>query len=393
MVPKNQPLSRVISPLGYQMATIGIEEKNGRLRLRLPRSVADGSSRYISTGLTPEDFRKVQIVAWQIEEDIETEQLDTSLERYRSAFQQKQKVVKRSPEDLVSLWSKYSDYMRTQVAETTYEKEYKRKYKSKIDQLPTKDISQVSTIKDWLLSQYSVDTTKRVLTQLSACCNWAKSSGMIEANPFLGAASAIKQSKVDKQIDPFSVTERQAILEAFRPTHYYSFVHFLFATGCRTGEAIALRWGNTNLDWIIFSESYDSQLGIRKSTKTGKTRRFPVNRPLRLLLEGIRPERPSPDTLVFPSPTGIYINNAKFTNQVWRGCKSGTYYYKGIVTGLVNQGLVERYRPPYNTRHTFITLALANGLTVSQVASLVGNSPEVVLKHYAGSQVLEVPEF
>ncbi|MEW6497703.1 MAG: tyrosine-type recombinase/integrase [Cyanobacteriota bacterium] len=379
------------------MATVGIEKKNGRLRLRLPRSVADGSSRYISTGLTPEDFRKAQAIAWQIEDDIKTGNLDTSLKRYKSAFQQKQKIVKRSPEDLVSLWSKYSDYMRPQVAETTYEKEYKRKYKSKIGQLPTKDITQVATIKDWLLSQHSVDTTKRVLTQISACCNWAKSSGLIESNPFLGTASTIKQSKASKQIDPFSIAERQAILEAFQENknHYHSFVSFLFATGCRTGEAIALTWRHISQDlaYVIFSESYDSQLGIRKGTKTGKTRRFPVNRPLRLLLETIRPERPSQDALVFPSPTGIYINNAKFTNQVWRGCTVGGKTYRGIVTDLVNQGLVERYRPPYNTRHTFITLALANGLTVSQVASLVGNSPEVILRHYAGSQVLEVPEF
>jgi integrase len=373
------------------MATIGIEEKNGRLRLRLPRSVADGSSRYISTGLTPEDFRKVQIVAWQIEEDIETEQLDTSLERYRSAFQQKQKVVKRSPEDLVSLWSKYSDYMRTQVAETTYEKDYKRKYKSHIDRLPTKDIHQVAVIRDYLLTRHSVDTVKDVLTYLSACCNWAVSTGLIEANSFLGVASSIKRPKATNQIDPFSVPERQAILDAFRSTHYHSFVSFLFATGCRPGEAIALTWDDisSGLDFIIFSKSYDSQLGILKPTKTGEVRRFPVNRPLRLFLETIKPERCPDSVLVFPNPRGQYIHNNIFTDRVWKGRKD----YRGIVTGLVNQGLVERYRPPYNTRHTFITLALANGLTVSQVASLVGNSPEVVLKHYAGSQVLEVPEF
>ncbi|MBD2537524.1 tyrosine-type recombinase/integrase [Coleofasciculus sp. FACHB-SPT36] len=374
---------------------IGIEEKNGRLRLRLPRSVADGSSRYISTGLAPEDFRKAQAVAWQIEDDIKTGNLDTSLERYKSAFQQKQKVSKLSPEDLAGLWSKYSDYMRPQLAETTYEKDYKRKYKNHIDRLPTKDINHATEIRDWLLTQHSAGTTKRVLTYLSACCNWAKSSGLIETNPFLGAAGDIKRPKVDNQIDPFSVSERQAILEAFRATHYYSFVSFLFATGCRPGEAIALTWEdiNSDLDYIIFSKSYDSQLNILKSTKTGETRRFPVNRPLRLLIETIRPNRPKPDLLVFPSPVGLHIHNGKFTNQVWRGCTVGGKTYRGIVTKLVRQGLVERYRPPYNTRHTFITLALANGLTVSQVAALVGNSPEVILRHYAGASVKEVPEF
>jgi integrase len=67
--------------------------------------------------------------------------------------------------------------------------------------------------------------------------------------------------------------------------------------------------------------------------------------------------------------------------------------WKLILTGLVGEGQVKRYRPPYNTRHTFITLALEHGLTVPQVAKLVGNTPKVILLHYAGSQVLEVPVF
>lgn len=49
---------------------------------------------------------------------------------------------------------------------------------------------------------------------------------------------------------------------------------------------------------------------------------------------------------------------------------------------------------PYQTRHTFITLALDNGLDAKDVARLVGNSPEIIYRHYAGNkQELFVPEF
>jgi integrase len=62
---------------------------------------------------------------------------------------------------------------------------------------------------------------------------------------------------------------------------------------------------------------------------------------------------------------------------------------------LVREGKLSHYRCLYNTRHTFITLALENGLDAKDVARLVGNSPEILYKHYAGSNVnkLQVPEF
>ena len=66
----------------------------------------------------------------------------------------------------------------------------------------------------------------------------------------------------------------------------------------------------------------------------------------------------------------------------------------GIVTQLVKQGTVKRYRTQYNTRHTFITHCLEKRVSIPQIAKSVGNSPETILKHYGGiiAQV-QVPEF
>jgi integrase len=210
-------------------------------------------------------------------------------------------------------------------------------------------------------------------------------------------AADLKRPKTDRAIEPFSTTERDSILLGFQEhpshQHYYSFVKFLFLTGCRTGEAIALQWKHIahDLSCIIFSESYSSKLKIRKCTKTGTSRKFPVNSDLRSLLVAIKPIDANPSDLVFTTSTGLPIDNSRFTNQVWKGCKSGKKTYKGILPPLVSSGAVGGYRCLYNTRHTFITMLLAAGLTVPQVAKLVGNSPEVILKHYAGGSVEEVP--
>lgn len=378
---------------------IGLENKQGKLRLRLPRVIADGSLRYIYTGLsdTPDNRKKAQVVAWTIEEDIRTGQLDPTLDRYRQEFKPKTTISKHES-SLLELWVRFAEYKRPQLAATTYEKDYIRKIPNHIKQLPAKKLTDAIAIRDYLLVNHSANTAKRVLTHLSACCKWAKDSGLIANNPFAGMAGNIRQPKTEADIDPFTIAERDAILEAFRQhkPQYFPFVYFLFLTGCRTGEAIGLQWHHVNADCsqITFCESFDSQLKIRKTTKTGVSRKFPCNQQLRELLLSVRPVNLSQNSLVFTSSNGLPLHNTKFTNQVWRGCVSGKKVYKGLVTTLVDEGKVSRYRCPYNTRHTFITHCLDEGVPITQVARWVGNSPEVILKHYAGClSNLEVPLF
>lgn len=382
--------------------TVAIEDKQGKWRIRLPRAVAKDSQRYISTRLdsTPENLKKVQVVAWGIEDDINSGSLDVTLERYAAAFRPSLTVLKPTKVDLGELWEKYSTYRKPQVAATTYIKEYTRKIPNHIKSLPTREIGNAVAIRNHLVATLTPESAKRMLTQLSACCDWAVKSSLIKENLFAGMASEIKLSKKEKEINPFTPAEREAILAAFQQhpvyCHYYSFVRFLFLTGCRTGEAVALQWKHISRDCtqITFCESYDGDLKIRKDTKTHRERKFPCNSSLKELLLSIRPAEVEPTTPVFTTTTGLPIDNHRFTNRVWRGGTFAGKTYKGVVGGLVEAGLVDGYRCPYNTRHTFITMALEAGMTVPQVAKLVGNSPEIILKHYAGSLLkLEVPVF
>jgi integrase len=69
-------------------------------------------------------------------------------------------------------------------------------------------------------------------------------------------------------------------------------------------------------------------------------------------------------------------------------------HWKPIVTALVKEGKIREYLPTYNTRHTFISLCLDAGIGVAQIAEWVGNSPEIILKNYAGAvRKVEVPSF
>ncbi|WP_258003945.1 site-specific integrase [Fischerella thermalis] len=98
------------------------------------------------------------------------------------------------------------------------------------------------------------------------------------------------------------------------------------------------------------------------------------------LLKSIKGNTVCADAKVFPSPEGGWIDIHNLTNRGW----------KSILTKL--DGI--EYRKLYQTRHTFITLALDNKMDVKDVAKLVGNSPEVIHRHYAGqSRKIVVPDF
>jgi integrase len=152
-----------------------------------------------------------------------------------------------------------------------------------------------------------------MLTQLSACCDWAVKSQLIKENPFEKMASDIKLpkgSREDNDINPFSQEERDRIITGFqnnaRYQYYAPFIEFLFITGCRPSEAVALQWKHISNDFrsLRFSLSVvisESGLVCKKGLKTQKKRTFPINERLSALLKAIKPSGACSDAKVFPS--------------------------------------------------------------------------------------------
>ncbi|WP_414575171.1 VapE domain-containing protein [Anabaena sp. CCY 9402-a] len=371
---------------------VGIEvTQQGLLRLRLPRTVADVNARYINTGLddTPENRCRVQVKAWEIEEDIRHGRLDPTLSRYKPqpttttviVTQQRRRVIT----DLPSLWDTYCEYRKPLVSTTTYLQKYRRYFANHIQRLPSHNINDAVEIRNYLVTTLPNDAAKRVLEQLNACCNWAVDTGLAVSNPFKGMSNQLKRLWDSDNIDPFSRSERDAILTAYQEhpiyNHYYHFFKFLFTTGCRLGEAVALRWRNIDASSILFCETYNARYKLAGDTKTHKQRRFPCNSAMKELLTSIKnnENNHNPDSLVFLTK---YQRKPISSDTIPAICG-----WRHIVKELVASGEVQRYRPPYNCRHTFITLALEAGLTVPQVAKLVGTTnQENILKDTTGNR-------
>jgi integrase len=373
---------------------VGIDDDKGKLRISLPRCLF-GKTRYIYLGLpdTPENRVTAEVKAKAIESDIAFGNFDFSLERYQNARPKYLSIVraeKRPTTNLKDVWDKYVEFKRSSWSISTLNNQIAQATRH-IHRLPFQAIDDAVAIRDWLLfdANLSQDAVKRLLVQLSAACNWAVKSGLIDTNTFKGMADDIKiqkgESEEDK-IDPFTVQERDLIIEAFETnkfsryksgnshshSSYAPYVKFSFYTGCRPSEAIALTWGDIDDRFIYFNKGVVTagKAGTvkKKGLKTQSERRFSINNQLAEILSQIKPEDAKPTDLIFGRENGKYLNQHSF-RQVWK---------------KVLNGLDIRLRTPYQTRHTFITMQIAAGESATRVGRWVGNSGAIIEKHYLG---------
>lgn len=372
--------------------SVTINVLKGRLRLRLPRQLFQGEQKYLTLGLPDRpDYRKfAEIKAQQIEMDILTGQFDPTLSKYRveprQADTEPTSHLVAIPLD--KLWEKFTDFKSSTISQSTLATDYE-KTRHLIAGLPTRSLNDAVKIRDILLSTHSPKSAKRYLVRLSACCDWAVRSGLISVNPFKGMAKDIKLSRcqAEAKIESFTASERDLIIEAFRKNQdyhcYADFVEFMFFTGCRPSEAIALEWRHVSpgLNLIIFEQAATESLSgvsVKTGLKTQLKRRFPVNQQVATILVRLESRNLERQGYLFPSPKGKLIDFHNFRNRAWK---------------TILKNLDIPYKKPYTSRHTFITLCLEAGVEAKDVASWVGNSSAMIYKHYAGINIdLAIPE-
>lgn len=376
------------------MKEIKLEDNNGGIRLRF--QVA--GKRFVFSPIRGARFandwdrKRAEGIAQTIQADISTGHFDPTLEKYKlqSGVEIQKGLAKVAKElaeaeaqrrplpDLGDLWKSYRDFKAKTLAPSTISIDFDRRVGNTLPQLPTTDLRGVVEIRDWLLENKTAEQTKKILTQLSACCDWAKESGLIPANPFGGMAKRVKVGRDDGDefINPFTTEERDRVINGFEANRYYrhyaNLVRFLFFTGCRPSEALALTWEDDKGTKLIFNKGFVGGT-TKKGLKTQRQRKITINAQVREILDSQRDylQKTAYDSqLIFPSPEGKEIDWGNFTSRAWRR----------ILESL--EGI--EYRNPYQTRHTFITLAIRAGVSYPDLAKHCGNSPEMILKKYQG---------
>jgi integrase len=151
------------------------------------------------------------------------------------------------------------------------------------------------------------------------------------------------------------------------------FVELLFATGMRPSEAAKLRWGD--VDFFKDANGVNTlRLWVSDDTKTGKREAVAMPRGERVVFSMAlvrSKERRSKDQWLFATPKGRRVTDFGRLAKRWFAFAGMTLNPRGEARSL------------YSCRHTYITNALAMGLSTHLVAVNCGTSTAMIDRFYS----------
>ena len=401
--------------------TVSVGTDKGCLRLQFTSSVSQKfwgkKQKYKSLKLkdTTENRAVAENIAYKARQDIYNDNFDASLKRYNPlALQESSKQINSKIPTLIELYLQYIEAVKkSDLTKGSYKFKYGGSYLNLIKPCADADIIQDSVlIFDTIKTSTTPNTTQDLLNILFNLLEWCKRRNVVKKetyNPYKDyiqdipgkskrqkpPAHIIEQNLDSKDSDykGFLPQEAEAIIESFAnrgttPKLYYRLVQFLFLTGCRPSEAIGLQWDDIseNCTSITFRHAYcmytKELKGGKNARYEGKEKRlFPCGEKLQNLLLEIKEDTPNPVNFVFLTIKDKPISWQKFVNS-WTGWHNECRKTNGVLEVLAREGKIRFYLKPYATRHSFITWQLKAGMTPANVAKLVGNSPEMIYKHY-----------
>lgn len=385
--------------LGYKHLSVNAMKRDNitmyqlRLSSKYKRKTIGVGSNYINAiniaVIVDDEINRMVVAGDDIDIDKLKSMVKNELERYKEKKQGYIRIVEK--DDIQVLWLKYVEYNKsidtwcestilTTVATVT----------SIINSCPIQKLEQKSELVKWFFSDKSrtAKTSKDRLKWIVSAIDWNSKQDNIPRKWGIEYRDLLESIKIkdiqqsnfrddDNDLDIFSVKEVYSILEALKNetyskrkgTHkqYYLYVYFLWLTGCRPSEAVALKWENVDLikNRIKFCGNQVNASGTivkKQGTKTVDFRFFPINQELRDIFS------------VFENSTGYVFKNNK-------GSCISQQALNGVWKNLL-AAMNLRYRVPYQLRHTMISYHANNDYPIHKLAEIVGNSEKIIKEHY-----------
>jgi integrase len=211
-------------------------------------------------------------------------------------------------------------------------------------------------------------TIRKTLALLQAICREAVTWGRVASNPVKPVRKrAVIRKRAVRPLMPEAV---EKVRRELRKPRDRALVSLLAYAGLRPGEALALRWGDIGVRTILVERAIS--YGEVKRTKTRATRSVRMVPPLKSELAKLRMRngRPGDDELVFPAHDG----------DVWREDDWRNWRQRIFEPAVESAGLI-RIRP-YDLRHSFVSLLIAEGRSAVEVARQAGHSATMALDTY-----------
>ena len=225
---------------------------------------------------------------------------------------------------------------------------------------------------------YSYQTVKHVYAQLGSIFKYAMLRGKVNTNPIAEVVLPKKTLFKNKEIRYLSENERKALIDTcymrnkngsffFKNGPFYVFILY---TGCRIGEALALKWSDIDLEnrtvtiartmvTVRNTSKHTSTRRDQNSTKNGITRTvYLSDMALKALFDIKETHKYDPNGYILP---GTHVDKPITYVTAHGG-------FKRIIkqAGIKNCSI-------HSLRHTFVSLMIGNNIPLPMVADMVGH--------------------
>lgn len=247
---------------------------------------------------------------------------------------------------------------------------------SELHNFPASELTPAA-LKTWIQNQKTtLKTIRNQLSFLRSSLDEAVTDGVLQINPVSQVtASRYQSNKSDAEssyiVDPLSPAEVSALLTSIGNKQWENLFRFAIQTGLRSSELCALRWRDIDFVEKTAHVQSASVSGVTKGTKTkAGTRKVELTEEAMIALNDQKPFSFMKDGCVFEDPK---------TNKPW--ASADAIRKKAWVPTLRKAGI--RYRNPYQTRHTFATKMISQGVNLFWLAGQMGHKgPEMLFRHY-----------
>lgn len=367
---------------------ISITDFEGRIRLRW-RYAGERYSLNLPYAYLPENLHYGTVAATEIKLDIMKGCFDHSLVKYKPIPIGKSDAIKpieipvtvdqpKLPIYLHDLVAKFNDWcknIRNVEVGASIDYLYTRRLLEKWINVPIDQLAQKLNGEKWAATTYN-----RRLTYLTSFFSWLVRLGIVQQNPVQDVCRRRdKRKKKNARRNPLEEQEIITLLSAIendiyshpyvtvKYSYYYPFLAFMFYTGVRNAEAIGLRVKHIDLlnKQVQISEAFartvkgtNHAARVQKGTKTENVRFLPLPDDLLDLLEK-QVSGKGPNNFVFPSPKGLSIDDRQLQKRILKPV-------------LIKLGYGDR--DLYSARHSFGTRAIQQGMSLTELAYLLGHS-------------------
>ena len=226
----------------------------------------------------------------------------------------------------------------------------------------------------------AVSTRKRMLGQVRALVNFARTAGWLVSDPLAGYSPVGAREQDDTNRETFTVDEARRIVALNRPNDA-TWVHavLMLYAGLREAEARALTWEDYDRDARL--------LWVRHG-KGNKVRNVPVQPELEGILEAVS-QASGPGAKVAALPTARIVAPRKGQVVTYRKFRAllrdaNVKYDRGIdrITKM------PRTLGRHTCRHTYCAIMLATGEPGDALRITLGHGSEDLTRHYASQVAL-----